>query len=171
MPKIRAAAVSIAALVAFLPVRLLADSITDFGCASAQRAAIVSSDKVQAAYAVRSVAIVQAALAMNEDRLKTMIAPTALFAESQGDAVIRLSSTGSKAAILFWRGMLPRAFQYFVASNGPFGSDPCKEVTSTLTLTGDWPDRAIAATFSYRDGILIKATARRVSFVRGQFAP
>lgn len=145
------------------------DEVARFGCAPGRPVALKNVGEVQAAYARRSIAIIDAGLERQTVRLRAMVAPAATFALFDGDEGASPRSTGAEAAVEFAGYLNPSDFQVELPVAGPVAIDPCAEIVAEVRLGGGESDRARRIIFSYRGGMLIGAIGRDVTLVSGDF--
>ena len=156
------------AAAAATPVSAKSDAVDGFHCNTAQQTPWADHAAIDAAYGMRSAAILSAALDQDVRRLKQMVAPTATFTLWHADLATRVSSPGPEAAIDFAQRVAPVDYQF--STEELLVSDrPCGEKTVELLLGGREPGSAVRASFKFDGGVLREVSGQFIGIVRGEF--
>ena len=125
--------------------------------------------EIERYFALRAVQIMQAGIAGDTARLRTMVSPQATFAIWRGDAGGgRLK--GADGVIEMVRQLQPRGYQFTAGFDGPIAVTrfSCSAQADVLVrVEGDLP--GVAMKFTFEDDILVSVTGSYVNLVEGSF--
>jgi hypothetical protein len=123
-------------------------------------------DAAHQAYAARSVAIVNAALARDVAALQAMVSRNARYRVMRGDAGYWSQQDGPNGAIQLFGRLAPTDYQFSTAFGWPLSQILCAGDTVELVLTGG--EEAAVLKFRYEGPLLFSVTGNIVSVTRGQ---
>jgi hypothetical protein len=117
------------------------------------------------AYAARSVAIVNAALARDATALQALVSRNARYSVRRGDAGYWSQQDGLNGAIQLFNRLAPTDYQFSTAFAGPISQELCAGGTVELVLTGG--EEAAVLEFRYEGTLLVSVTGYIAFVTRG----